>query len=361
MSAEETIDRIVAYLAGRYDVREYPSLRAQMTRFRASRPFAARSILDCTPLFANTLLKYMALLAGGAELTVSVSERIPHDPRIVQFLNEIGISVVHDLMAGSHRFDVILDCDGSRADLVPRIGVCELTRSGIYHYAKSKFPVVLIDDSKIKEIETSVGTGDGFMRAMRRFGYTNFAGRRIVIFGYGKVGRGVAYRCVKEGASVTVVDRTDTGIAFECVRVAAAIDYRDTAAVQAAVREADFVVTATGVRGALKGSGLGPILRAHGEIVVAAIGIEDEWLDEIDRACLVNNGAAVNFALEEPTLLRYIDPTMALSNESASDLLNGVFTKPGIISPSAISERICLDPVISCGLITDEIRSFGLS
>lgn len=352
--------RIEAYLAGRYEACEYPALREQVERFRVERPFAGQAILDCTPLFANTLLKYAALLAGGADLTVGVSERIPHDPEVVRFLEEVGVPILHDSADATRPFDAILDCDGSRADLVPRVGVCELTRSGIYHYAQSRFPVVLVDDSRIKEIETSVGTGDGFLRGMQKFGYADWTGRKVVVFGCGKVGRGVAYRCAKEGASVTVVDRTDVGIPFERVRAAMVVDCRDKEAVRAAVEVCDVLVTATGVRGAMKGYGLGPILRARGEIAVAAIGIEDEWLDELDCGRIVNNGTAVNFALDEPTLLRYIDPTMALSNESAADLLAGTFTAPGICRPSAASERLCLDPVLACGLITGEIRDLGV-
>ena len=61
------------YLAGRYTLREYPSLSAQMERFGAERPFAGRALLDCTPIFANTLLKHQALLIGGAELTVGAT------------------------------------------------------------------------------------------------------------------------------------------------------------------------------------------------------------------------------------------------------------------------------------------------
>ena len=358
MDGEETMRRIDGHLAGRYDVREYPSLRAQVERFRAARPFAGRSLLDCTPVFANTLLKYVALLAGGADLAVSVSERIPHDPEVVRFLDEIGIPVLRDSADAARPFDVVLDCDGSRADLKPRVGVCELTRSGIYHYASSRIPVVLVDDSRIKEIETTLGTGDGFMRAMKKFGHADWTGRKVVIFGFGKVGRGVAYRCVKEGAAVTVVDRTDAGIPFERLPSATIVDCGDLEAVRAAVAACDCLVTATGVKGAMKGYGLGPLLRARGEIVVAAIGIEDEWLDELDRGCIVNGGEAVNFALDEPTLLRYIDPTMALSNESAADLLAGTFAEPGICRPSAESERLCLDPVLACGLIGDEIRAF---
>ena len=356
MTREETIGRIGEFLAGRYEDREYPSLRAQTERFRAERPFAGKALLDCTPLFANTLLKHVALLAGGAELTVGVSERIPHDPEIVRFLDGIGVPLLRDAASAARPFDVILDCDGSQAGRVPRVGVCELTRSGIYHYATSRFPVVLVDDSRIKEIETSIGTGDGFMRAMRKFGHTDWAGRKVVIFGCGKVGRGVAYRCTRAGASVTVVDRTDGGIPFERVHAEKVVDCRDLTAVRSAVDGCDFVVTATGVRGAMKGYGLGPILRERGEIVVAAIGIEDEWLDDLDRARIVNNGEAVNFALDEPTLLRYIDPTMALSNQSAADLLAGAFTRPGICPPSAESERMCLDPVLACGLIAEEIQ-----
>ena len=353
---ESVIGCIEGRLAGRYEFREYPSLLAQAERFAAARPFTGRALLDCTPVFANTLLKYVPLLRGGAELTVGVSERIPHDPAVVRFLEEIGVPVLRDSAEAAGTFDVILDCDGSRANLVPRIGVCELTRSGVYHYAQSRFPVVLVDDSRIKEIETSIGTGDGFMRAMKKFGYMDWTGRKVVVFGCGKVGRGVAYRCTKSGALVTVVDRTDIGIRFERIRAAAVVDCRDVEAVRVVVKDCDFLVTATGVKGAMKGYGLGPLLRERAEIVVAAIGIEDEWLDELDRGRIVNNGVAVNFALDEPTLLRYIDPTMSLSNESAADLLAGTFVVPGIVRPSAASERLCLDAVLASGLITDEIR-----
>lgn len=358
--ADEVICRIRERLGGRYADCEYPALRAQTERFAASRPFAGRSILDGTPVFANTLLKYVPLLAGGAELAVSVSARIPHDPEIVRLLDSWGVPLVFDSSAVSRPFDVILDCDGSRADLRPHVGVCELTRSGFYHYKKSRVPVVLVDSSRIKEIETSIGTGDGFMRGMRQFGHADWKGRKVVVFGCGKVGRGVAYRCAKEGAVVTVVDRTDTGIPFERVHAAAVIDCRELADIQAAVSVCDVLVTATGVRGAMKGYGLGPLLRADGHPVVAAIGIEDEWLDELDGRFIVNGGAPVNFALDEPTLLRYIDPTMALSNESAADLLAGVFAGPGVSPPCPASERLCLDPVMEAGLIAAEIREMGI-
>ena len=360
MNANELIRGIESCLGGRYDGREHPALTAQTERFRAVRPFAGRTILDCTPVFANTLVKYIPLLAGGATLTVGVSERVPHDPAVVRFLGELGVPVLSDSSAARDAFDVILDCDGSRSDLTPRVGVCELTRSGLYRYEGKPLPVVLVDSSRIKEIETSVGTGDGFMRGMKRFGHSDWKGRSVVLFGFGKVGRGVAYRCLKEGASVAVVDRVDCGIPFERVRGVSVVDCRDRDAVRRAVEMCDYLVTATGVRGAMKAYGLGPVVRAHAGITVAAIGIEDEWLDELEPDRIVNRGVAVNFALEEPTLLRYIDPTMALSNQCAHDLLSGSVAGRGIVSPPAASEALCLEPVFACGLIDEEIRELGL-
>ena len=50
------------------------------------RPLSGFSVLDATPVFRNTLLKYRALLAAGAELSVGVSDVVAKDPRIVDKL-----------------------------------------------------------------------------------------------------------------------------------------------------------------------------------------------------------------------------------------------------------------------------------
>lgn len=349
------VEHLSKICAARYSSQEYPSLASQWARFRAERPFAGKKLLDCTPLFTNTLVKFLPLLAGGAELTVSVSDRIPHDPEVLAVLDRVGIPFVVNGTVADDAFDVILDCDGSRAAARPTIGVCELTRSGIYHYAEAGRPVVLVDASKIKEIETTIGTGNGYLRAMRELGYRDWKGRRIVIFGQGKVGRGVAYYCAREGAHVVAVDRLDAGIVFDRNSVSEVVDCRDVAAVKRAVRGADHLITATGVRGAMCGYGFTDAdLKG---VVISAIGIEDEWLTARDPATLVNGGRAVNFRLAEPTLLRYIDPTMALSNESARDLVEGRIAEKGIVPPLADSEKRCLEPIVECGLIAEELRA----
>ncbi len=348
----EAIQLITNHISQRYDVAEYPALRRQIHDWQEQKPLQGMKLLDGTPLFTNTLVKFLPLLAGGAELTVAVSDAIPYDAALLPLLEEWGVPVVKNATAGD--YDCILDCGGSHARLTPKLGVVELTRSGFYHYESSKLPVILVDDSRVKTIETCLGTGDGFMRGMEKLGYRDWKGKNVVIFGYGKVGRGVAYYCHEKGAVVTAVDRAEVPVA-EYVML---IDKNDRKAIQAAVREAWCVVTATGVRHALHGNGAAEILR-DGDQLVAAIGIEDEWGDQLPMERRLCGGTAVNFLLDEPTQLRYIDATMALSNAAVLELKNGRIPAGVHRIPPSV-EAYYWQAVEDGGLISNELKGAGL-
>ena len=101
------IEKLLSVLKGKYTEREYPALTAQMNRWADEKPLKNIRVLDGTPVFANTLLKYASLLAGGAELTVGYSDQIPYDPEIICFLQESGIPCLKS--SGTiQEFDVIL-------------------------------------------------------------------------------------------------------------------------------------------------------------------------------------------------------------------------------------------------------------
>ena len=348
----EAIQSIANHIGQRYDVAEYPALRRQIQDWQERKPLQGMKLLDGTPLFTNTLVKFLPLLAGGAELTVAVSDAIPYDASLPPLLAEWGVPVVKNATAGD--YDVVMDCGGAHAGLTPRLGVVELTRSGYYHYESSKLPVILVDDSRVKTIETCLGTGDGFMRGMEKLGYDDWKGRNVVIFGYGKVGRGVAYYCHEKGAVVTAVDRPEVVVA-EYVTL---VDKNDRKAIQTAVREAWCVVTATGVRHALRGNGAAEILRDGGQLV-AAIGIEDEWGDELPMKRRLCGGTAVNFLLDEPTRLRYIDATMALSNAAVLELKKGGVAVGVHRIPLSV-ESYYWQAVEDGGLISNELKGAGL-
>ena len=125
------IDRIADYLGTFYRPAEHPALDAQLRLWRETRPFAGAKLLDGTPVFRNTMVKYLALLAGGADLTVSVGKGIPHDPALLPLLEKFGFRIADDA-ARRETYDVVLDCAGVHADTPVRRGFVELTRSGMY-------------------------------------------------------------------------------------------------------------------------------------------------------------------------------------------------------------------------------------
>ena len=128
------------YLSGFYGAEEYPALRVQIDSWSAVRPLAGLSVLDGTPVFRNTMTKYLALLAGGAELTVVLGDGIPHDPEIARLLPEFGIPVLSGEEARRREFDVVLDCAGVNTAVKSKYGYVELTRSGMYRRACSASP-----------------------------------------------------------------------------------------------------------------------------------------------------------------------------------------------------------------------------
>ena len=220
-----------------YTGAEYPALGFFSREWAFSRPFAGLRILVATPVFRNTLLQYRALLAGGANLIVGVANsgedgagaEMPCDPGVVDLLRENGIPVIgvrealemESRCAGGHGFDLVLDCAGQFAKLSPKFGFVELTRSGVQFYEGSGHPVYVADSGLVKRIETSLGTGEGYVRALRQLGYASgnsgadaagagnafaggddaaeFSGKKFVVFGSGKVGQGIVLQLFSTG------------------------------------------------------------------------------------------------------------------------------------------------------------------
>lgn len=350
--------KIADYLLKYYAEAEFPSLRHQCAIWRESRPLAGMRVLETTPVFRNTLAKYLALSQAGAEVVISTPPALLHDSEVVGMLPELGFEVTSRAEeAGT--FDLILDCGGCHAELEPRIGFVELTRSGLEKYRGSSKPVFLADAGRIKEIETCLGTGESFLRAMAHFGYPSLKGKSVVVFGYGKVGRGVVMYAGRAGASVTVVDACDKkedmpqGVVF--------VHLDDVSAVRKILDRAFCVVTVTGQCHALAGR-VDLLALTRSSALLVNMGVEDEYGSEVPAERVLNCKFPLNFALEEPTLMRYIETTMALDNAGAVELASAEGTLPcGIIVPSADLEEYYLDVVRREGLIGDELSRAGIS
>ncbi len=308
-----------------------PALTHQAQHWAASRPLAGKTVLDATPLFRNTLLKHATLLAAGAEVWVGYGRTMPYDETIAAQLPTFGLKVP-DAARLQQGFDFVLDCAGAFSTVPSRYGYAELTHSGAAIYADLQVPTILVDDSRIKTFETALGTGDGFIRGLKSLNIPSLKGKRVVVFGCGKVGRGILFRCVREGAEVWCVDPRE-----DChpPRDVHFLSGKERSPLEVLLACADIVVTATGIKHALCGM-FDPKLLIESHACLANMGVEDEFGPEIPEARVLNRKAPLNFILEDPTEMRYIDPTMALHNAATLRLLEGV--SPGVHPPTREEE-----------------------
>ncbi|SIO43618.1 adenosylhomocysteinase [Fibrobacter sp. UWB11] len=336
-----------------YEKNEYPALAALEAEWSETRPFEGLRVLVATPIYRNTMTQYRALLAGGASLLVGFSGM--NDPDVVDFLKDWGIPVVipAEMLEAESRgefVDLVLDCAGPFAALHPKIGFVELTRSGVQYYQNAKKPVFVADSGIVKRIETSLGTGDGYFRALEKLGLgagenasgADFEGKKLLVFGSGKVGSGIALQGVRRGCAVSVVtdlNRASSENAPENAPENAAnsmpagdfsavleqngvnvVDCHDYATVSALIEKADFVVTATGIKDALAAPELQKSLLST-SAVLANMGVEDEYGEAVPVEKVLNAKGPLNFILEEPTHLKYIETSLALHAALAERLV----------------------------------------
>ena len=337
------LQAIAATLAPELDpARDYPALAAQAKRWREERPFDGLRVLCGTPLFLNTLAQYAALLEAGADITVVYSDELGYDPAIPDFLAGIGIRTCHgaEEAASAEPFDAVLDCGALNRDIPVRLGYCELTRSGVHIYETDPpdKPVFAADSGRIKSIETVLGTGDGCLRGLRHIG-ADPAGKNVLLFGHGRVGRGIEYSLTQAGATLRIVDPAQGRVFTPDL-----------------LNGADIVISATGIRGAL--APFAQLLLDSGALLVN-MGADDEFGPGIPPERAVNRKRPVNFMLPEPTSTRYIDPTLALHNAGILELMHGNGDS-GILTPSGPLEDSILADVRAAGVINAEIDALGL-
>ena len=373
-----------------YSGPEYPVLGAFSREWAFSRPFEGLRVLAATPVFRNTLLQYRALLAGGANLVVGIAgsgkdcagadaagAAMPCDLGIVDVLRENGIPVIGVQEAlemearcadsGDSAFDLILDCAGQFSACHPRFGFVELTRSGVQFYENCEHPVYVADSGIVKRIETCLGTGEGYVRALAQLGHDFDDGKKFVVFGSGKVGQGIVLQLLRSGANVQVVTDCSRGSnAFLDANGVPVTDCNDLDGVAALVRDADFVVTATGVKGALDRPQIVEALLAS-DAVLANMGVEDEYGPGVPATRVLAEKKPLNFILEEPTHLKYIDASLALhaalgelllqeaAGVSSQESASAANKKAGPLDPPSELEQRILSMTMQDGLIGPEI------
>lgn len=342
-------------ISASYDKKEYPALGFFKRTWTKAKPFSGLTILAATPIFRNTLTEYAALISGGAKLLIGHSLMVPADVKILETLANLGFEIVSPDSAPP--VDIVLDCAGAFSKTAVNFGAVELTRSGLSRYEAAGFPAFIADSGKVKRIETSLGTGDGYFRALEKLGFKNLKDKRLLIFGSGKVGTGIALHAFKRGLKVEFVTDTSRRLPEfpEGTRVHFT-NFWDTNIIAQKIHAAELIVTATGLKNALDSEPLTSELKASSAII-ANMGVEDEFGPEIPKEHVLADKRPLNFILEEPTKLRYIDASLALHAALAETLVTRKNLPSGPLAPPQELEQKILDISQKSPLIGGEVKA----
>lgn len=274
----------------------FPILPKLGNRWAEGRPWAGKTIglnLHLTPLTAALVRE---LMLGGGEWAISAADPATIHPGAVNVLRDLGANVYtggdmldRHLQVLAHNPTILGDVGFAltgtlldrRPDQASSIeAVVEISRSGIerlHNRDAVPFPVVNINDGRLRDaVENRHGVGEGVWRAVGRLTGIHLAGRRVVVLGYGAVGRGLAAYARAAHMSVTVVEKDPVRALF------AHYDGYPTEDLPTAIRHASFAVTATGHPQAITveslanaRSGIVLLNAGHGGDEIDVAGLED--------------------------------------------------------------------------------------
>ena len=165
-------------------------------------------------------------------------------------------------------------------------GVTEETTTGVlrlYQFEASgelPFPAINVNDSVTKsKFDNKYGTRHSLIDGINRGTDVLIGGKKVLICGYGDVGKGCAESLAGQGARVTVTE-IDPINALQAL-----MDGFDVRTVEEAIGEADIVITATGNKDIIS---LAQMRQMKDQAILGNIGHFD---DEIQMAALERSGA----------------------------------------------------------------------
>lgn len=292
----------------------YPFLAYHYQYLLKEKPYTGLSVLHNTPLTLSTLPKIICLLAGGADVTVSSIDDLLPQPKAVQAINDLGIPFVDKSMVMDSVFDVHLDCCAELLRLPkPRIGAVELTQTGSERYKATllNYPVISVDDCKIKQFET-IGTGIAYVDALKQLTDHTLYDRKFMLFGLGKVGTGIVEALKLLTKNIVIVDKRFIRSNYPVYL----IDEEDL--IRKELKDTFCVVTATGVCG---------LISSHFDqfdfdgVILSNMGALDEFGWKFSTNRVLFKKRPINFSLEYPTPTKFLDPIFYAHNLSIDLLL----------------------------------------
>ncbi|WP_396166453.1 adenosylhomocysteinase [Flavobacterium sp.] len=289
---------------------EMPGLMALREEFGASQPLKGARIAGCLHMTIQTAVLIETLVALGADVTWSSCNIFSTQDHAAAAIAAAGIPVYawkgmneeefdwcieQTLFFGEERapLNMILDDGGDLTNLVfdkytelvkGIKGLSEETTTGVHRlYERMKagtlyMPAINVNDSVTKsKFDNKYGCKESAVDAVRRATDVMLAGKRVVVCGYGDVGKGTAASFRGAGSIVTVTE-IDPICALQ-----AAMDGFEVKKLDSVVSNADIVITTTGNKDIVLGRHFEAM---KDKTIVCNIGHFD---NEIDMAWLNGN------------------------------------------------------------------------
>lgn len=289
---------------------EMPGLMSLREEYKDEQPLKGACIAGCLHMTIQTAVLIETLVALGAEVTWSSCNIFSTQDQAAAAIAEAGIPVYawkgmseeefdwcieQTLFFGEDRkpLNMILDDGGDLTNMVldkyPELaggikGLSEETTTGVHRlYERVKkgtlpMPAINVNDSVTKsKFDNKYGCRESAVDAIRRATDTMLAGKRVVVAGYGDVGKGTAASFKGAGSIVTVTE-IDPICALQ-----ACMDGFEVKKLETVIGKADIVITTTGNKDIIRGEHFEAL---KDKAIVCNIGHFD---NEIDMAWLNNN------------------------------------------------------------------------
>jgi adenosylhomocysteinase len=212
-----------------------PVVRLIRERFAKQKPLAGIRVAACLHVTSETANLALALKDGGAELALCASNPLStQDDVAAALVQEFGIATfsikgeddktyyqhinaaleLQPHLTLDDGADLVTTLHRQRSELLTHIiGGTEETTTGVIRLkamdkeGRLRYPIIAVNEAETKHFfDNRYGTGQSTLDGITRATNLLWAGRRVVVVGYGWCGRGVASRARGMGANVIVTE-----------------------------------------------------------------------------------------------------------------------------------------------------------
>jgi len=298
---------------------EMPGLMAIREEYGPQQPLKGARIAGCLHMTIQTAVLIETLVALGAEVTWSSCNIFSTQDHAAAAIAAAGIPVYAWKGMNAEEFDwcieqtlffgedrkplnMILDDGGDLTNMVfdkyPELtkdikGLSEETTTGVHRlYERMQngtlvMPAINVNDSVTKsKFDNKYGCRESAVDAIRRATDVMLAGKRVVVCGYGDVGKGTAASFRGAGSIVTVTE-IDPICALQ-----AAMEGYEVKKLDTVIENADIIITTTGNFNIVQGS---HFKKMKDKTIVCNIGHFD---NEIDMAWLNANYGSTKYEVK---------------------------------------------------------------